>query len=60
VAKLISAPQSLAQPQFLDNLYRRGRCLVAAMAGKRDILAPDGPFDFPSSLRLRFLPHRSA
>jgi len=31
VAKLISAPQSLAQPQFLDNLYRRRRCLVAAM-----------------------------
>jgi hypothetical protein len=23
VARLISAPQSLAQPQFLDNLYRR-------------------------------------
>ena len=31
MAKLISAPQSLAQPQFLDNLYRRRRCLAEAM-----------------------------
>jgi hypothetical protein len=29
--QLISAPQSLAQPPFLDNLYRRGRCLAAAL-----------------------------